>query len=37
MRRYEAHKRLNKETIRGKIIEVPASVMKQYLGGSAPF
>ena len=35
--RYEAHKRLGKETIRGKIIEVPASVMKMHLGSSAPF
>lgn len=35
--RFEAHKRLGRETIRGKVIEVPASVMKKYLGSSAPF
>ncbi|CDZ96727.1 sulfiredoxin-like isoform x2 [Phaffia rhodozyma] len=29
--RFEAHKRLEKETIRGKIIEVPAGVMRPYL------
>lgn len=35
--RYEAHKRLGKETIPGKIIAVPASTMKQYLGAGSPF
>ncbi|KAL7417605.1 ParB/Sulfiredoxin, partial [Mrakia frigida] len=35
--RYEAHKRLGRETIPGKIISVPASTMKLYLGGGSQF
>ncbi|WVN89735.1 uncharacterized protein L203_104965 [Cryptococcus depauperatus CBS 7841] len=35
--RYEATKRLNWETIRARIIEVPASQMKVYLGAGSPF
>ncbi|WWD08439.1 hypothetical protein V865_006551 [Kwoniella europaea PYCC6329] len=35
--RYEATKRLGLETIRAKIIEVPASQMRIYLGAGSPF
>lgn len=36
-RRYEAHKRLKSETIPGRIINVPPSAIRMYLGASAPF
>ncbi|RSH85236.1 hypothetical protein EHS25_005043 [Saitozyma podzolica] len=35
--RYEATKRLGWETIRARIIEVPASQMRVYLGAGSPF
>ncbi|WWC72519.1 uncharacterized protein I206_106481 [Kwoniella pini CBS 10737] len=35
--RFEATKRLNFETIRAKIIEVPPSQMRIYLGAGSPF
>ncbi|WVR08590.1 hypothetical protein IAU60_005645 [Kwoniella sp. DSM 27419] len=35
--RYEATKRLGLETIRARIIEVPASQMRVYLGAGSPF
>lgn len=35
--RYEATKRLGLETIRAKIIEVPASNMRIYMGAGCPF
>ncbi|KAL7338865.1 sulfiredoxin [Rhodotorula toruloides] len=35
--RYEAHKRLKSETIPGRIINVPPSAIRMYLGASAPF
>ncbi|TYJ54391.1 hypothetical protein B9479_004979 [Cryptococcus floricola] len=35
--RYEATKRLQWETIRARIIEVPASQMRVYLGAGSPF
>jgi len=35
--RYEATKRLGLETIRARIIDVPASQMRIYLGASSPF
>ncbi|WVW80908.1 hypothetical protein I302_102899 [Kwoniella bestiolae CBS 10118] len=35
--RYEATKRLGLETIRAKIIEVPAKQMRVYLGAGSPF
>lgn len=36
-RSYEATKRLGLETIRAKIIEVPASNMRIYMGAGCPF
>ncbi|KAL7422950.1 hypothetical protein Q5752_002248 [Cryptotrichosporon argae] len=35
--RYEATKRLGLETIRARIIEVPAAQMRVYLGAGSPF
>ncbi|KAK4705551.1 sulfiredoxin, partial [Phenoliferia sp. Uapishka_3] len=35
--RFEAHKRLNSETIKGIIIDVPPSSIRLYLGASCPF
>ena len=35
--RYEATRRLGLETIRARIIEVPPSQMRVYLGASSPF
>ncbi|BGP23869.1 sulfiredoxin [Rhodotorula toruloides] len=35
--RYEAHKRLKSKTIPGRIINVPPSAIRMYLGASAPF
>ncbi|KAG0172159.1 Sulfiredoxin [Apophysomyces sp. BC1034] len=35
--RWAAHKELKKETIRGKLIKTPPSVIKTYLGASSPF
>ncbi|GAA5894525.1 hypothetical protein JCM8208_006264 [Rhodotorula glutinis] len=35
--RYEAHKRLQSETIPGRIISVPPSAIRLYLGAGCPF
>ncbi|KAI7871710.1 ParB/Sulfiredoxin [Spinellus fusiger] len=35
--RWAAHKELGKETIKGKLIKTPPSVMNVYLGSSSPF
>ncbi|GAA5823610.1 hypothetical protein JCM11251_000697 [Rhodosporidiobolus azoricus] len=35
--RYEAHKRLKSETIPGRIINVPPSAIRMYLGAGCPF
>lgn len=35
--RWAASKELGRETIRAKLIETPASVIKTYLGASSPF
>ncbi|GAA5813783.1 hypothetical protein MFLAVUS_007270 [Mucor flavus] len=35
--RWAASKELGRETIRAKLIETPASVIKTYLGSSSPF
>ncbi|KAI7892203.1 ParB/Sulfiredoxin [Mucor mucedo] len=35
--RWEANKELKRETIKAKLIETPASVIKTYLGSSSPF
>ncbi|GAA5994177.1 sulfiredoxin [Rhodotorula paludigena] len=35
--RYEAHKRLQSETIPGRIINVPPSAIRMYLGAGCPF
>ncbi|GAA5952196.1 hypothetical protein JCM8115_003530 [Rhodotorula mucilaginosa] len=35
--RFEAHKRLQSETIPSRIIEVPPSALRMYLGASCPF
>jgi uncharacterized ParB-like nuclease family protein len=34
---YEAHKRLQSETIPGRIINVPPSAIRMYLGAGCPF
>ncbi|KAL0095597.1 ParB/Sulfiredoxin [Phycomyces blakesleeanus] len=35
--RWAAHKELQKETIKGKLISTPPSVINTYLGSSSPF
>lgn len=35
--RFEAHKRLQSETIPGRIINVPPASIRMYLGASCPF
>ncbi|ORY91626.1 ParB/Sulfiredoxin [Leucosporidium creatinivorum] len=35
--RYEAHKRLGSATVRGRVINVPPSMIRQHLGASCPF
>ncbi|KAI9009318.1 ParB/Sulfiredoxin [Phycomyces nitens] len=35
--RWAAHKELSKETIKGKLISTPPSVINTYLGSSSPF
>ncbi|GAA5904924.1 hypothetical protein JCM5296_001735 [Sporobolomyces johnsonii] len=35
--RYEAHKRLQSETIPGRIINVPPASIRMYLGAGCPF
>lgn len=35
--RWEAHKRLNSETITARLIKVAPSVIRTYLGSSSPF